>query len=227
MHLIIAVAITVAVAVLVRWWISMRELSGGANPLLVTGALIKLMYYAAHPRSAQRIMDAQRNAQLAAFKRLGYDPVQDLDREAIVKRGGDDCGHFYLFKCPQCSHPLLAESEATVLHTDLNDLAKLGCINEDPVPCPRCGFVLDEIWDCSNKPDSYERWLLTPEEIRARGIQWILRPGVMDEDGAGEAGTRRASSVTGGGRAGAGRRIGEASGGRRVESKGRASAPWC
>lgn len=116
----------------------------------------------------------------AVFENVGFHPFNDIDTAAIVARGGDSYGHFMLFKCPTCGHPVLHDYEHDVFYPDLTKLDRdiaLSSIGAS-TPCPACGylFVSDRIWEMAREPASYKDWLIILPEIHRVRLDWILRP---------------------------------------------------
>jgi hypothetical protein len=115
----------------------------------------------------------------AVFENVGFHPVEDLNPQAIVARGGDPYGAFRLLKCPKCGHPLLFDHEFDLVYLDLADFHNpvSGPTSEEPVPCPECGFSItfDDIAGAIHVPVRHKEWLFTPAEIEQRGLEWIRR----------------------------------------------------
>ncbi|HEY3897295.1 MAG TPA: hypothetical protein VGM54_01710 [Chthoniobacter sp.] len=117
-------------------------------------------------------------AREAIYEDVGFHPRWGLDREAILARGGHNYGDYYLYKCPKCGYPFLLECEADRNLLDLNDFKNEFNLPEagESMPCPECGhaWVGGEI---ANHRDlvSYRNWLITPQKLHERGLDWIIR----------------------------------------------------
>jgi hypothetical protein len=131
--------------------------------------------------SAQEDADRQWHdeAREAIYEDVGFHPRWGLDRDAIVARGGNSYGHYYLYKCPECGHPFLIECEADGFHLDLNDLSKDSFPPEpgQPMPCPECEheWIVGHIANHNDGLVLYRDWLITPQEIQKRGLDWIVQ----------------------------------------------------
>jgi hypothetical protein len=132
-------------------------------------------------RFAQEQADRERQemAKEALYESVGFHPRRDLDHDAIVAHGGDSYGEYYLYKCPKCGHPFLIESEADGFHLDLNDLSRNSGFPDfgQSIPCPECGheWAGGHIANPHDGLVSYRDWLITPQEIHERGLDWIVR----------------------------------------------------
>jgi hypothetical protein len=108
---------------------------------------------------------------------IGYDPIADLDHEAICARGGDTYGYHILLRCPECGHPVLHDYEHDYFYSDPHVMQRAYLQSPgDTAPCPACGFTYtaDDIWACSNSPDSMRGFFLTIDEVQQHSIAWVI-----------------------------------------------------
>ncbi len=109
---------------------------------------------------------------------VGYHPSNDLNHEEIVRRSGDSYAAFILLRCPRCAHPFLHDYEHDNSYPDLNDLQGSRVQLGDHLPCPSCGYMIDDdtIWECCRDAASHPELLLTLHQVRERRLQWIIVP---------------------------------------------------
>jgi len=103
----------------------------------------------------------------------------DVDHGAAVARGGDSYGHYWLFKCPKCGHPVMHDFEHDYFHPDISRLDRRISMAScgDSHPCPSCGhiFISDQLWDFAREHWSYPDWFLSRDGIGRLGLDSLIR----------------------------------------------------
>jgi hypothetical protein len=107
-----------------------------------------------------------------------YVPESAIDHDAVIRRGGANCGDedFAVFKCPSCSAVYLLEYEVDTIYLDGTDLSKrIGAT--DPgfqFDCTKCGKAVPHgAWA---GPRAEERFKVTWSELQLSAWTWIATP---------------------------------------------------